>query len=135
MPRKWVLVVDDEPSVRSLLESALNHPELCVTTAADAEQGYIQAKELKPVVVVCDINMPGLSDGRSVYTRLRADPSLPRMPVVFMTGMPMAEARKLLPKDDSSIGVLPKPLDIPRLREFVWKVAGVDPAAAPGGGQ
>ena len=126
MSKKWALVVDDDPEILALIEAALEHPEFVVTTACDALQAFIQARDLKPFVVVADIQMPG-ENGTTILKRLRGDARVPRMPIIFMTGMSPDEAKKLLPGNDRSIGLLPKPIDLDLLRGIVWKLAGIPP--------
>jgi CheY-like chemotaxis protein len=132
MPKKWVLVVDDDPSILVTIEAALEHaPELSVTTASDALQAFIQARDLKPIAIITDIQMPGDGDGSTILKRLREDPRIPRVPIIFMTGMKLEDARALLPASDPMLGLMPKPVDLDALRGYVWKLAGipVPPAA------
>ncbi|MFI5345354.1 MAG: response regulator [Elusimicrobiota bacterium] len=125
MPRKWVLIIDDDPTVLGMMETALDHPDLSVTTAKDAAAGFIQAQNLKPFVIICDINMPGDGNGATVLKRLRDDANNPRVPFIFMTGMEPAKAKALLPQNDPTIGFMQKPFDMERLREYVWNLAGI----------
>jgi CheY-like chemotaxis protein len=129
--KKWVLVVDDDSEVLSVVSTALEHPELSVTTAKDALQAFIQARDLKPIVIIADIQMPGYGDGTTILKRLREDPKIPRVPIVFMTGMDLTTASALIPKNDPMVGLMPKPLDLNGLRGYVWKLAGISPPAAP----
>ena len=133
MAKKWVLVVDDDPGILEIIAAALDHPALSVTTAGDALQAFIQARDLKPIVIVSDIQMPKYGDGSTILKRLREDPRIPRVPIVFMTGMDMAKARALLPKNDPMIGLVPKPLNLEALRDYVWKLAGIAPSSPPTG--
>ena len=133
MAKKWVLVVDDDPGVLTIVTAALEHPALSVTTAVDALQAFIQARDLKPLVIITDIQMPGFGDGSTILKRLREDPKIPPIPIVFMTGMELSKARELLPKNDPMIGLMPKPLNLEMLRGYVWKLAGISPAAPPSG--
>ena len=126
MPKKWVLVVDDDPAMLELIGDAVEHPELSVTTASDALQAFIQARDMKPFVIITDIQMPGFGDGSTILKRLRGDPRVPRMPIIFMTGMNLAEAAALLPKNDPTIGLMQKPVDLNLLRDYVWKLAGLE---------
>lgn len=129
MPRsKWLLMVDDDPAILAILEDALAHPGLRITTASDALQSFIQARDIKPFLIISDIQMPGFGYGTQTLRMLREDPRIPRVPILFMTGMDLIKARELLPADDPSIGLISKPLDLVRLREYVWRLAGV---AAP----
>ena len=121
MPKKWVLIVDDDPTVLALVADVLDHPELSVTTAKDALSAFIQARDLKPMVIVTDINMPGEGDGSTILTRLReANPLMMRsVPIIFMTAMDLTKAQELLPKNDPMIGLMQKPLNLEMLRGYV----------------
>jgi CheY-like chemotaxis protein len=132
MAKKWVLIVDDDPSIVAVVSEAIEHPELSVTTASDALQAFIQARDLKPMAIITDINMPG-DDGSTILTRLRAaDPVMMKsVPIIFMTAMDLEKARELLPKNDPMIGLVRKPLDLKMLRGYVWKLAGI--AVPPSG--
>ncbi len=130
MAQKWVLIVDDDPAILGLLTAALDHPQLRVTTASDALQAFIQARELKPLLVISDIMMPGFGDGTTTLKRLREDPRIPACPFIFMTAMKPEEAAKLLPSGDKTIGLMQKPVKLSLLRDYVWRLAGI-PAVAP----
>lgn len=126
MPRsKWLLLVDDDPAILAILEGALAHPALTITTAADALQSFIQARDIKPFLIISDIQMPGYGYGTQTLKMLREDPRIPRVPILFMTGMDLQKARELLPADDPSVGLISKPIDMVRLREYVWRLAGI----------
>jgi CheY-like chemotaxis protein len=134
MQKKWVLVVDDDPAILTLIEDALDHPELSVTTASDALQAFIQARDLKPMVIIADIQMPMYGDGSTILKRLREDPRMAYVPIIFVTGMDLDKARELLPKNDPLVGLLPKPVDLELLRDYVWKLGGVVAVKPPPGG-
>jgi CheY-like chemotaxis protein len=76
--KKWILLVDDDPTVLALLDQALSHPELTITTAHDALQAFIQARDLTPILIISDIQMPGFGDGTRTLKLLREDPRIPR---------------------------------------------------------
>jgi len=81
-----VLVIDDEPAVRSLVQTMLRRLKVKRTAeAADAEAGLEQLMAADPPfdVVVCDWNMPGLS-GIELWKRVRE--SNPRLPFLMVTG-------------------------------------------------
>lgn len=133
MAKKWVLVVDDDPLIMMVVADALEHPQIKVTTASDALQAFIQARDLKPIAIISDINMPTFGDGSTILKKLREDPSMPRIPVIFMTGMELSKAQELLPKNDPAIGLMSKPVNLDLLRDYIWKLAGIAPAAPPTG--
>ncbi|MEK7232722.1 MAG: response regulator [Elusimicrobiota bacterium] len=130
--KKWLLIVDDDPIILEVLEGALTHPELRVTTASDALQAFIQARDILPFLIISDINMPGYGLGTETLKKLRSDPNIPRVPIIFMTGMDLAKAKGLLPPNDPTVGLVSKPVDLDKLRDYVWKLAGVTPPQEQG---
>ena len=79
-----VLVVDDDPSIRGLLEYALSVEGVDVTTAADGVRGIAEAKAARPDIVLLDVMMPKL-DGFAVAEQLRADADLAGIPIIMLT--------------------------------------------------
>src|SRR5919201_515135 len=69
--RPTVLVVDDDPAIRSALERALALEGFAVRTAGGGEEALAAVEEAPPQVVVLDVAMPDL-DGVAVTARLRA---------------------------------------------------------------
>jgi two-component system cell cycle response regulator len=80
-----VLVVDDSPSVRSLLASRLRANGFDVDEAVDGEAGAEQAILSPPDLVVTDLIMKGIS-GVQLCRILRSDPATAHVPVVLLTG-------------------------------------------------
>lgn len=80
--KKRVLVIDDDPSVTSLLKRGLTYEGFKVETAASGKEGLELARWNLPDLVILDVMMPGM-DGMEVCRRLRAaDPSVP---VIMLT--------------------------------------------------
>lgn len=77
-----MLVVDDEASIRTLLELALKHEGFIVQSAATGAEALAMEAEFAPDVIVLDIMLPDF-DGMQVLSRLRAAGS--EVPVVFLT--------------------------------------------------
>lgn len=65
-----ILVVDDEPGIRSLLKAVLEQQGYNVSEAGDGITGVEQCKILQPDIVLLDITMPGL-DGMAVLHEVR----------------------------------------------------------------
>ena len=79
-----VLVIDDEPAVRDLMQRFLTKEGFHVVVAAGGEEGLRRARELRPDAITLDVMMPGL-DGWAVLTALKADPATADIPVVMLT--------------------------------------------------
>src|SRR6476659_771262 len=77
-----VLVVDDEPNIRELVQVALKFHGCAVSTAAGGIEAIRQAEALRPDLIVLDVVMPDL-DGFEVCRRLRAMGN--EVPVIFLT--------------------------------------------------
>ncbi len=69
--RDRVLVVDDDPPLRRMLERTLAAEGFSVTVAADGGAALVAAERAAPDVIVLDVAMPGV-DGLAVCRRLRA---------------------------------------------------------------
>ena len=67
-----VLVVDDDETIRELLQSYLQREGFEVEGAADGEAAVRVARAFRPEVVVLDVLLPGL-DGLEVLRRLQAE--------------------------------------------------------------
>lgn len=78
-----VLVVDDDPSIRHLLQIALGD-DYDVTTCGDTETADELFHADPPDAIVLDWMLPGKS-GVDWLLELRADPSVKRVPVVMLT--------------------------------------------------
>ncbi len=77
-----VLVVDDEPNIRELVEVALKFHGCSVTTAATGQEALRQADASAPDLIVLDVMLPDM-DGFEVCRRLRALGN--EVPVIFLT--------------------------------------------------
>ncbi len=78
-----VLIIDDDPLIRTLLVSALRK-DCLVAVAAEGSEGFAKALELKPDVAVIDVNMPGW-DGLKTLEAFRAHPSLREIKIIMLT--------------------------------------------------
>src|SRR5687767_13266596 len=87
---KVLLVADDSPLIRDLLQSAARHDETPVLSASDGEEAIALAKERHPDGIVMDLLMPKL-DGLSALLRLRTDPATRDIPVLMVSGQPMRD--------------------------------------------
>jgi signal transduction histidine kinase len=80
--RPRILIVDDEPGMRSFIASQL--PDYDLLQASDGKQGWELAKQHQPDLIVLDLMMPEM-DGMEVCQHLRKNPGTARIPIVLVT--------------------------------------------------
>ncbi len=88
--RPRVLIVDDEESIRFVVDSALRRAGFDTCSADGGRQALDRVAAFEPDVVVLDVMLPDV-DGFEVLDRLRADGS--EVPVVFLTARDSADDR------------------------------------------
>ena len=104
-----ILVVDDNPMNLDILQTRLSVHGYDILTAADGEEALAVAREKLPDLILLDIMMPKL-DGIEVCKRLKADPSLPIMPIIMVTAK--ADSKDIVAGlDAGGDEYLTKPLD------------------------
>ncbi len=89
-PRGLILVVDDDPTLRSLLRQCLS--EWRVEEAVDGLEGLERLQELSPDLAIVDWGMPRM-DGMELLRQMRADAQLCHIPVVLLTAHTDVEHR------------------------------------------
>ena len=82
--RGVIVVIDDDPNVRHLMERFLNREGFTVHMAADGASGIALVRQYKPMAVTSDIMMPGM-DGWSVLSAIKSDPEISDIPVIMLT--------------------------------------------------
>jgi CheY-like chemotaxis protein len=98
MPRKKILIVDDEPEAIKGLQIVLEKGNYRVITAYNGETGLKKLSDEKPHLVILDVNMPGMN-GYQVCEKIRANPSTKNIPVIILTAKSMdASLEKALTK-------------------------------------
>ncbi len=80
----WILIADDSPSNLDILRTRLAAHGYEILTATNGEDALAQAKEKRPDLILLDVMMPKL-DGIEVCQRLKADSTLPFMPIIMVT--------------------------------------------------
>ena len=79
-----VLVIDDDPTARDLVERLLVREGFRAETASSGPEGLEMARRLRPTVITLDVMMPQM-DGWTVLETLKNDPELCDIPVVMLT--------------------------------------------------
>jgi OmpR family response regulator RpaB len=81
--KEKVLVVDDEPSIRRILEARLSMIGYHVITAVNGEEALLIFKEELPNLIILDVMMPKL-DGYGVCQEIRKESSVP---IIMLTAL------------------------------------------------
>ena len=120
-PVPRLLLVDDEPGLRTAVQAYLEDEGFQVSTAVDGLDGWEKAQQQMPDLVISDVMMPRC-DGYGLLEKLRADERLGGTPVIFLTAKGMTADRT----QGYHAGVddyIPKPFDpdelVARVRNVV----------------
>jgi CheY-like chemotaxis protein len=81
----YVLIIDDEPAVHTLLDLLLRPLSLGVAHAMSGEEGLSLLAEYQPDLLILDLQMPGL-DGMGVLDHLQQNPMTAQIPVIIHSG-------------------------------------------------
>ena len=99
---KKVLLVEDDQTIRELYATAFINAGLEVSMAEDGAQGVAMALELKPAVILLDIDMP-VMNGHEGAEKIRHDAWGKTVPIIFLTNHSdaanVAHAHMLKPDD------------------------------------
>ncbi len=125
-----VWVVDDDASIRWVLERALKQGGMRTTAFEQAETVLTALRREEPDVLLTDIRMPG-RDGLELLEEIRA--KRPRLPVIVMTAHSDLESA-VAAYQGGAFEYLPKPFDIDQAIDLVRRAAvqgarGTEPSA------
>ncbi len=81
-----VLVVDDSPDTIAMLNDTLDQAGMTTLVALEGPQAIKIARKMLPDIILLDAMMPNM-DGFEVCEKLKSDPELKAIPVIFMTGL------------------------------------------------
>jgi response regulator RpfG family c-di-GMP phosphodiesterase len=80
-----ILLVDDDPALRTLLRTTFEVADVDVVEAEDAAAARRKIRALRPDVIVLDVNMPGTT-GLELCEELKQSPKTKDIPIVLLTG-------------------------------------------------
>lgn len=89
MPKRHILLVDDESDFVETLSLLLETRGYTVSTASNSEEAFKKAKE-KPHLILLDVNIPSIS-GYEVCNRLRQDSETKHIPIIMLTANKLAQ--------------------------------------------
>jgi two-component system alkaline phosphatase synthesis response regulator PhoP len=125
MPKK-ILIVDDEPHIRALLEQTLEDFEdkgVELLTASDGLKAWEIAQEELPNLIILDVMMPHMS-GYEVCERIKAEPMLNGTYVIMLT----AKGQEIDRQRGEEVGAdeyITKPFDPDYLIERAEAILGI----------
>jgi two-component system, chemotaxis family, chemotaxis protein CheY len=117
-----ILAVDDQATMRKLVEFVLTEQGHTVYTADNPEPALKIAREHPLDLVITDINMPGGS-GLNLTAKLRRIPNTASIPILIMT-TDNADYKKEKAKNSGASGWIEKPFTPERLIKAVNKMTG-----------
>jgi CheY-like chemotaxis protein len=111
----YILVVDDDQGMRDLLRMHLAAAGYDVEVAEDAIAAGYRVLKNPPELIISDVNMPHM-DGFEFIAALKADKSLPSIPVIFLTSFEEGDQRG---KSLGAVGYVTKPIMADKLLRLV----------------
>ena len=120
MPR--IVVIEDNPANMKLATFLLNSAGHEVLQATDAESGLALIRTEMPVLVLMDIQLPGM-DGLTATRQLKADPLIAHIPVIALTSYAMKGDEETM-RAAGCDSYLPKPIHHRELLALVDKMLG-----------
>jgi CheY-like chemotaxis protein len=120
LPKKTVLVVEDDEAVSSLLVALLEDRGYAAVPAMDGQKAIELARKLVPHLITLDLALPG-TDGHEVLESLKSDARTRDIPVVVISAftqiLPAGDRKKLA-------YLLGKPFDVSEVLEVVQATVG-----------
>lgn len=83
-PKPKVVIADDDPDIRRLVQITVSNAGCDVTVASDGEEALSLIREGHPDLVILDVLMPRM-DGWEVAKELKGDPATAAIPIMFLT--------------------------------------------------
>ena len=118
-----ILVVDDEPDSRSIIQCRLEWCHYGVISACNGEEALRIAEDEKPDLILLDTNMP-VMDGLEMLERMRKNPALRETPVIMVTAL--CERQHIDAASAYGIaGYVTKPLDFTSLLDKISDILGL----------
>ena len=117
-----ILVVDDDPDQRRVLERDLTGAGYRVLTAADGEAGIAAVAAVRPDLVVLDVMMPRMN-GFQACRALRENAESADLPIVMLTSKDQP-ADQFWAEEVGADAYLTKPVEIPLLLDTIAQQLG-----------
>ena len=86
-PTQPVLIIDDDPAIRTIITDVLAEEGFATVAAADGAAALTCLKETQPCLILLDLMMPGM-DGFAFRAIQRITPQVAAIPVVVLSAFP-----------------------------------------------
>lgn len=119
---KEILIVDDSPSIRQMVEVTLKSAGHNITVAVDGQNAFEICQTREFDFVLTDVNMPNM-DGITLVKSLRGLSNFAKTPIIMLTTEAGSDM-KTKGKEAGATGWMVKPFDPAKLLQVVAKVLG-----------
>lgn len=117
---KIILTVDDSASMRMLLKASLSAQGFVIETANDGEHGLERMHDVRPDLLITDINMPKM-DGFELIEAVRALPEFRGTPILVLS-TEFSDEKKARARSAGATGWITKPFDAAKLGAAIRRV-------------
>jgi len=118
--RGCVLIVEDDAKLRDLVARSLQQSGCSAVAVADGAEALAAVRRQPPDLILLDLDLPSLN-GLEICRRLKRDPDLASIPVVFMTAQ-AAEVDRIVGLELGADDYIAKPFSV---RELTLRVQAV----------
>jgi DNA-binding NarL/FixJ family response regulator len=128
-PGKKILCIEDDRETATLIAEDLEERGYAVTIASDGHAGFTAILKTRPDLVLCDINMPGMTGFDLLESLTALAPQFEVVPFVFLTARADRDSEmkgRRLGADD----YVTKPIDFERLATIIEARLGTGPRHA-----
>ena len=95
MANELILIVEDNDKNRKLVRDVLQFKGYRLAEAETGEDGVRLARELRPDLILIDIQLPGI-DGITAFRQIRDNPATATIPAIAVTASAMTQDRKTI---------------------------------------
>ncbi len=117
---KLILTVDDSATIRMLLKASLTAQGFRIESANDGEHGLERMHEVKPDLLITDINMPKM-DGFELIEAVRKTSEFKGTPILVLS-TEFSDEKKTRAREAGATGWITKPFDADRLGAAIRRV-------------
>ena len=113
-----IAYIEDNPANLKFMKKVFEKEFACdLLTANDGVQGLEMVKQMRPALVLLDINLPGMN-GLEILNNLKNDAQTRQIPIVMVSANAMSESISKAMEAGAS-GYLTKPIDVKKLKEML----------------